>query len=235
MVQGLARTLGWMTAGTALWEEALAGVDDASMREPSALAGWTRAHLVAHVAGNAEALVRLLDWARSGVETPMYPSREAREADIEAGSAAEPGELRARSLSTSQRLADAIAAIPSAAWSAQVRTAAGRQIAASEVPWMRVREVWIHAADLRSGVGMDRIPEQVAAALIDEIVATLSERGAEAATLEDSATGRRWSLAGGSEREVRASAPALLAWVCGRDAGGSLDAPSGLPALPAWL
>ena len=50
---------------------------------PTALPGWTRKHLVAHLAGNAEALLRLLHWAGTGERTPMYTSPEQRNADIE--------------------------------------------------------------------------------------------------------------------------------------------------------
>src|SRR5688572_4026869 len=60
-------------------------LDDGSLREPSLLPGWTRGHVLTHVARNADGLINLLSWARTGVETPAYASREAREADIEAG------------------------------------------------------------------------------------------------------------------------------------------------------
>ncbi len=63
----------------------IADLDDAAVAAPSALPGWTRGHVLTHVARNADALVNLLTWARTGVETPAYPSREARDAGIEAG------------------------------------------------------------------------------------------------------------------------------------------------------
>jgi hypothetical protein len=47
------------------------------LRTPSALPGWTRAH-VGHLARNAEALTRLAHWARTGVETPMYTDGDQR-------------------------------------------------------------------------------------------------------------------------------------------------------------
>ena len=63
---------------------------DEELAADSALPGWSRAHVVAHLARNADALVNLLTWARTGVETPMYPSRAVRDADIET-TAALPG------------------------------------------------------------------------------------------------------------------------------------------------
>ena len=70
----------WVDRGTRLLLDVVDTLDDAALDRPSGLPGWTRRHLLAHVASNAEALGRLLDWARTGVENPMYASPEARDA-----------------------------------------------------------------------------------------------------------------------------------------------------------
>src|SRR6478736_10225108 len=75
MAATLLTSRGLVAAGTALFQRALDAVIDTALAEPTALSGWTRAHVVAHVAANAEALVNLATWARTGVETPMYASR----------------------------------------------------------------------------------------------------------------------------------------------------------------
>ena len=62
-------------------DELLAALDrlpDRDFAGPSLLPGWTRAHVAAHLAHNAEGLGRLATWAATGVETPMYPSAAAR-------------------------------------------------------------------------------------------------------------------------------------------------------------
>ena len=51
---------------------------DTGVREPSLLPGWTRGHVLTHIARNADGLGNLLRWARTGITTPMYASREAR-------------------------------------------------------------------------------------------------------------------------------------------------------------
>src|SRR5256885_15091039 len=61
--------------------------------EPSLLPGWTRGHVLTHVARNGDGLGNLLRWARTGTETPMYASREARRADIEAGAGRSAAEI----------------------------------------------------------------------------------------------------------------------------------------------
>ena len=61
-------------------------LSDAQMRDPSLLPGWTRGHVLTHVARNADGLVNLMRWARTGTKIPMYASAESRSADVEAGS-----------------------------------------------------------------------------------------------------------------------------------------------------
>ena len=50
---------------------ATAGSLDADPSAPSLLPGWTRGHVLTHVARNADSLVNLLTWARTGVVTPQ--------------------------------------------------------------------------------------------------------------------------------------------------------------------
>src|ERR1700742_939083 len=81
----LAEELAWMEQGTAWLQSAIDSLSDDNFAEPSLLPVWTRAHLVTHLARNADALVNLLTWARTGVEHPMYASRADRDTDIEEG------------------------------------------------------------------------------------------------------------------------------------------------------
>ena len=52
----------------------------------------------------------------------------------------------------------------------------GRATTGAEVPWMRVRETWVHAIDLDAGVRTEQIPDAIAVALIDEVTTTLHSR-----------------------------------------------------------
>jgi maleylpyruvate isomerase len=70
-------------------------LSDAQAREPSLLPGWSRGHVLTHIARNADGLRNLLIWARTGAETPMYASAESRSADIEAGAGRPAAELAA--------------------------------------------------------------------------------------------------------------------------------------------
>lgn len=64
----------WAELGTNLVLEATADFDDQAYDAPSALPGWQRRQLVAHIAANADALGNLVHWAATGEETPMYAS-----------------------------------------------------------------------------------------------------------------------------------------------------------------
>ena len=68
-------TLDRWADGERLFATALGRLTDEELDRPSLLHGWDRRHVVAHVARNADALLNLLTWARTGTETPMYPSR----------------------------------------------------------------------------------------------------------------------------------------------------------------
>src|SRR5690242_11782732 len=78
-------------------------LSDDELRAPSHLAAWTRAHIVSHLARNADALCNLLAWARTGVVTPMYPSAEARVEGIEQGVQRPVAEQRADLVAASAR------------------------------------------------------------------------------------------------------------------------------------
>ena len=227
-----ARTLPWMRTGTDHVFALVAKLSDAELAEPSALPGWSRAHVVAHLARNAEALIRLVTWARTGVETPMYPSREARAADIAASAGHPPEWLRAELVDTAAELDAALTALTPAQWQAQVRSALGRPLPAAQVPWMRIREVWLHAVDLDAGAAVADLPDGVLDLLLDEVSATLSATdGCPAATLAPTDRERRWRLGSddGPAPVVAAPTATLVGWLTGR------AALSGAPELPRWL
>jgi maleylpyruvate isomerase len=235
----LSVTLGWMDRGTELFKTQLGLLSDLELSEPSRLPGWTRLHVVSHMARNARGLMNLLRWAETGVESPMYPSPEHRRADIEAGAQLPAAEVRADALSEAVRFRAAISAMPEEAWSAQVRTALGRPVAASEVPWMRVREVWVHAVDLGARATFHDIDEEVAAALLDEAAASFIAREGCPSVVLVSTGGTRPPRAMGPDAadplEVRGSTQALAGWLLGRTAGAGLQSSASLPDLAPWL
>src|SRR3954447_9459423 len=65
---------------------------------PSLLPGWSRAHVVAHLALNGEAMAAVVDGVGRGETPAMYGSDEQRNAEIDELAEVEPSELRDRLL-----------------------------------------------------------------------------------------------------------------------------------------
>ncbi|MFI6454449.1 maleylpyruvate isomerase family mycothiol-dependent enzyme [Streptosporangium amethystogenes] len=233
-----ADTLRWMAQGTGIFFGALITLPDDRLARPTALDGWTGGHLLAHVAANADALVNLAHWARTGEETPMYSSPARRDADIEAGAARPAAELRTWAAQAAETLEARLAELDEQQWTRQVRTAQGRYVPAEEIPWMRAREVMVHAVDLGAEVGFDDLPADFLAALIDDITAKRSGNGTgPALTLTATGHNGTWTVSGtGDPTPVTGTLAGLTAYLSGRRTDGVTGA-EGRPApeLPQWL
>lgn len=223
--------------GTAHFARRLGELADDELAAPSALEGWTRRHLVAHVAYNAAALCRLMDWASTGSETPMYASPEARSTEIAEGATLSPAALRNLFDHTVARLDEKWRRAGDPVWSAPVRSAQGREITAAETIWMRAREVWIHAVDLGSGARFGDAPPEVLDGLLGDIVGTWRTRG-DGGALELRVAGRK-PLAVDPQSPAAERIPvagdlaSVTRWVAGRGTVGLDPIPVVTP--PRWL
>jgi maleylpyruvate isomerase len=220
----------WWTDGERAVAGALQQLSDDDLRQASALPGWTRAHVVAHLARNADALVNLCSWARSGVETPMYPSREARNAGIEATAGLPADRLRADHRDAAARLAQAATDMPAAAWTAAVRNGQGKTVPAHQIPWMRAKEVWVHGVDLAAGLAFSSAPPDFLAALVDDVLTLFAARGElPDVTIRATDIGRTW---GSGSVPVEGPVAAVAAWLTRSD---SSDLAGEVPQPPTWV
>ncbi|MER6996455.1 maleylpyruvate isomerase family mycothiol-dependent enzyme [Streptomyces sp. NPDC000410] len=209
---------------------AAAGLDNAAALEPSRLPDWSRGHILAHVALNADALANVLQGR------PMYVSGEARDADIERDAprplAAHLDEARA---SAARFQAAAAEGGEDADWSRVVELRNGVKDAAARVPFRRLIEVELHHVDLGIGYELEDLPEE----FTQREIAFLTERFTGNAalppiTVADTA-GHTWSTGGeeGTPVTVSGAAPDLVGWLAGRRDGSALDVRGGsLPVLP---
>jgi maleylpyruvate isomerase len=236
----VARTTGWVDAGDAVLSRVVGELTDADLDAPTRLDGWSRRHVIAHLARNAEALRRLLAWARTGIVSPMYADTSQRAAEIERSADHEPARLRSELEQTAAALRDDAAAMTDEAWSARVRSARGREIPAAEVLWMRAREVWLHALDLNAGVGIADLPTDFSVTLVEDVVGFFATVPACPA-MRIVSSGHTWALgaaslagAAGAAALVRGEPQYVAAWLTGRSTGEGLpvDRP---PKPPAWL
>jgi len=217
-------------------------LSDAQAREPSLLPGWTRGHVLSHIARNADGMVNLLNWARTGTETPMYASAESRSADIEAGARSPATDLTADVRESAARFAAEAAAMPDDAWTAQVRALRGPGFPAFAVLDRRLSEVEIHHVDLAAGYAPSDWPADFVADALHRVADSFTGRDDAPCCLvwaESAPHGYRIGPAGTASPPVvvRGQPAALLAWLLGRDSGAGLRVSGqadGPPVLPAW-
>jgi maleylpyruvate isomerase len=201
---------------------------------PSLLPGWTRAHVIAHLALNAEGLGRALAGVAAGEIVPMYDSDEARDRDIEELAAAAPPELRQRLEAATTRFSDGAAALASDHDGLRVhRSPDGPTWPAATTLGKRLREVEIHHVDLDVDYTRHDWPTPFSEDLVTQFTARLRKKADF--TVRASDTGRTWVVGTGGEPTVTGSAADLGWWLTGRGAGEGLTSTGGeLPAVPPW-
>ena len=128
-------------------------IPEGDLRAPSLLPGWTRAHVLAHLARGADAMRNLLIGARSGQDRPAYASVQAREADIERGAGMAAKELIADLADSSMALRTVATQLPGQAWQVRVRVLDSAPFPAAELLTRRLVEVELHHCDLAVGYG----------------------------------------------------------------------------------
>jgi maleylpyruvate isomerase len=207
-------------------------LDDAAVAGPSLLPGWTRGHVLAHLARNADALVNAL------AGEPMYPSETARDADIERDA----GRPLAAHLEdfkrTAARLDGAFAVQSDNDWQRVLKMRNGVSEPAYSLPFRRWDEVELHHIDLGTGYGIDHLPSAFVERALTYFAGRFSDHPDLESHLElrtEDGTSRHTGAAPGTAREtvVIAGAPsALVGWLTGRGTGAGLSASSSLPTLP---
>ncbi|MFF3815171.1 maleylpyruvate isomerase family mycothiol-dependent enzyme [Streptomyces bluensis] len=222
-----ARDLASVRDATERLLSAAAELDNARVPEPSRLPGWTRGHILAHLARNADALMNVLQGR------PMYAPGAARDADIERD-APRPLDVQLADVRDSaDRFQDAASVF--ADWSRTVELRNGVTDQAATVPFRRWIEVELHHVDLGIGYDLEDLPEE----FMEREIAFLTDRfaGHPEVPLTRLTDGTRaWSTgrtAAEPEVTVTGPAPALLGWLAGRRQGAGLDVSGGaLPSLP---
>ncbi|EST37892.1 hypothetical protein N566_10615 [Streptomycetaceae bacterium MP113-05] len=220
---------------TARLLDSVSRLDDAEITAPSRLPGWTRGHVLAHLARNSDALLNVL------AGKPMYAAAEARDADIEAG-APRPAVDQSEDVAvTALRLDGAFEAQPEgeSGWQRVVELRNGVTDLVANIPWRRWIEVELHHVDLGVGYRLGDVPAE----FVDREIANMAERYTGHPDLtarvelrtED---GRSWRTGGAAtdDADVVVTGPpaALMGWITGRADGSGLSASAALPVLPTF-
>ena len=207
---------------------------DTDFAGDSLLPDWTRGHVVAHLALNAEGLAGVLHGAHLGQPQPMYASPEARDADIADLAAAGPVALRERFMAATTQFADALGAMHEDDWAGRFeRTPGGPEFALANVTVMRVRELEIHHADLDAGYSPADWPEDFRVLLLE----SMTKRPYPAPfTVRPTDLDRTWDYGdNGGGPVVSGTSYELGWWLTGRGAGEGLTTDAGtLPEVESW-
>ncbi len=218
----------------------LAGVDsltDDACREPSLLPGWTRGHVLTHVARNADGLTNLVLAAVTGDGRPMYPGGdEERDAAIEEGAHRHLGDLRLDVAESADRLLAAFADFPREAQEREVSMRSGASAFGWEIPMLRTREVEIHHVDLDAGYGPDDWDPAFAGRTLDQLAGLFRDaRDCPVGTLVATDRDASWEVAAQGP-ELAGSTTDLAAWLTGRSPGRGLrlSVAGEVPPAPRW-
>ena len=197
----------------------------------SALPGWTRAHLLTHVAQAADSRTGLLRAARDGRIGEQYPSEQARADAIEAGARRPAAVIRADVDRAVRECLTAMRQHPAGLWDAPaIWLRGGRQPVRGTVASLR-SELEFHHVDLAAGYAPDDWPAEFVATELRRVTALMDQRADAPPVTLIAATAVR--VAAVPPTDVTGPPAAILAWLSGRGDGSGLDAgAAGLPSLP---
>ncbi|MFF9375149.1 maleylpyruvate isomerase family mycothiol-dependent enzyme [Streptomyces griseoluteus] len=206
---------------------AAAALDNAALSEPSRLPGWTRGHVLAHIARNADALVNVLEGR------PMYVSAETRDADIERD-APRPLETHLTDVRDSAARFDAAGSAPGD-WNRVVELRNGITDVADRLPFRRWAEIELHHVDLGAGYELEDLPAEFTERETEFLAQRFLGHPDVPPTLLSDGT-RTWTTgqeAPEPEVTVNGTPADLLGWLAGRRGETALEVKGGeLPALP---
>jgi maleylpyruvate isomerase len=196
--------------------------------------------VLTHIAHNADGMVNLLHWARTGTQTPMYTSAQSRAADIEAGAGRPAAGLAADVRDSAAGFAAEAASMPDDAWTAQVRALNGPPFPVLGVLERRLSEVEIHHVDVAAGYSPGDWPEDFVSEALPRVAESFAGRD-DTPPCVAWADGAKDSFRLGPEQAgpsaiIRGQPADLLAWLLGRGDGARLTLARGdaLPELPPW-
>lgn len=128
-------------------------LSDDDVRRPSLLPGWTIAHVLTHLARNADSHVRRAEAAARRELVDQYEGGyEARDAAIESGAQRAAAELIGDVRQSAVAAGRAWQEVPPDAWTFRSRDANGRARPLFELPSRRWQEIEVHLVDLDIGI-----------------------------------------------------------------------------------
>ena len=159
--------------------DSVAKLGDRDVRAPSSLPGWSRAHVMTHLARNADSFVWLCEGAKIGESRHQYPRPGMREADIDAGSSLSASALFDDLARACRALECSFDALADGLWDFEVTVRTGTK-RLTEIAFSRLREVEVHHLDLAVGYGPAQWPSVYIEGELARQLAALPERAGHA-------------------------------------------------------
>lgn len=189
-------------------------LDDAAA--PSLCTGWSRGHVLTHIARNADGIAAMVRAAVDGSGETMYAGAEQRDADIEAGAARPLAELVDDVAASADALAAQLPRLgPEHAELRVERTPGGATVRVGNLPGMRLREVVYHHIDLAAGFGFADVEPALLERFLDLETRILAERDDPVALVLRTSEGdeRVIGAAPSTAPLVEGSRAAVLGWL----------------------
>lgn len=214
----------------------LSKMDESSVAEPSELPGWTRGHVLAHLAGISKAMTRQLEYARRGETVELYDGgMDGRTKAIELAAGHSLAQHTESVTAAIGAAIDAFDALGPDDWQARIAYRDGTVFDGGLALW---RELTIHASDLSVGFG----PETWSRPFCEHLIGFLAARVPESYKFVLQPTGLppRSIGTGGTSIAITGMLTDIAAWLAGREPSlGSLRATAAadgvdLPELLPW-
>ena len=222
---------------TTRYLQALTVLDEESVRRPSLLPDWSRAHVVAHLSRNADAFTRVLGQVAAGEPASMYASNEARDADIaDTVERLDLAGLVEDALASTARLTEALWACEADPDAPYTRVpGADRSFPLHTVGPRRRAEVEIHHSDLGTGYEPSTWPSDFSSHMVKQRQDELARAGGPSMVLSSTDVGGLWKFGEGQGPEILGTVGDLAWWLVGRGDGQGLTCSAGeLPVLGRW-
>ena len=196
----------------------LHGLTDNAVHADSVLPGWSRGHVLAHIAGVGKALARQVEYALEDRKIDVYDGgRPARDAGIDNNATNPAADLVEAAVAASAAFDRALAKIGPDDWNRSVVYRDGTLVEVVQAYW---REIEIHSTDLRLGYTPATWSPEFSDHLLTFTAARAPE-GVRVVLLADD--GETWTWGSGEAVEVRGARNDLAAWAAGRTPVGSLS------------
>jgi len=211
----------------------IASLTDVELTKPTRCEGWTRAHVIAHLALDADAMTNLVTWAVTGRETPAYESREKRDADIEATAKRSAADLATALEQANARLLEALRTLKGGVQVESVSTLLSDEVNVFSLPARRTTEVIVHHDDLDTTWEWHEADPDATVDAIEVCVLRLQAHPDSPGLQIIAREGEEWTVGDGSHR-IEGYYEALLPFLAREQVEEGLRYEGELPSLPPW-